>query len=65
MTVRHIVFVLLAGFPLFVVLLLVSFRLFDELLRFPFSNACQDWERCDCPAGDFWKPAGSTFGFRR
>ena len=59
MTMRPIVFVLLAGFPTFLVSLLVSFRLFDDLLRFQFSNAHPDWERCDCPSGYFWKPPGS------
>ena len=56
---RHIAFVLLAGFPPFIVSLLVSFRLFDALLRVQFSKAYQDWERCDCPSGYFWKPPGS------
>ena len=59
MTVRHIVFVLLAGFPSFLVSLLVSFRLFDDLLRLQFSNAYRDWERYHRPSGYFWKPPGS------
>jgi hypothetical protein len=56
---RHIVLVLLAGFPTFLLSLLVSFRLFDELLRVQFSKAYEDWERCGRPSGYFWKAPGS------
>jgi len=56
---RPVLVVLLAGFPVFLVILLVSFRLFDELLRVQFSNAYSEWQRCDHPSGYFWKPPGS------
>ena len=59
MTITSVVIVLVAGLTLFVPLLLVSFRLFDELLRVQFSDAHSEWERCDSPSGYFWKPPGS------
>src|SRR5207244_12638680 len=58
-TTKIIGIVFVAGLPLFLLLLIASFRLFDELLRVPFSDVHSEWERCDSPSGYFWKPPGS------
>jgi hypothetical protein len=54
-----VVIVLVAGLALFLPLLLVSFRLFDELLRVQFSDAHSEGERCELPSGYFWKSPSS------
>jgi len=58
-TTKTIGIVFVAGLPLFLLLLIASFRLFDELLRVQFSDVHSEWERCDSPSGYFWKPPGS------
>jgi hypothetical protein len=39
--------------------LLVSFRLFDRLVRMEFSDRRGDWEQHGCPIGFFWVPHGT------
>ena len=51
--------VLVATMPLFLVVLVVSFVVFDRLLRIQFSDAHSDWEREGCPSGYFWAPPSS------
>jgi hypothetical protein len=51
--------VLAVSLPPFVGLLLVSFRLFDQLLRIQVSEARAEWEAFGRPSGYFWKPIGS------
>jgi hypothetical protein len=51
--------VLLVAVPPCLVLLLASFRVFDQLLRVQYSKAYAEWQSYECPSGYFWKPPGS------
>ena len=51
--------VLMATLPAFLVVLVVSFWVFDRLLRLQFSDAHSEWEREGCASGYFWAPPGS------
>jgi len=51
-------FFLLAAL-LAVVFVIMSFIVFDRLLRIQFSDARSEWESDDCPSGYFWAPPGS------
>jgi hypothetical protein len=62
----NVVIVLVAGLMFFLPLLLVSFRLFDELLQVQFSDAHSEWERYESPSGYFWKaPASRHLSLRQ
>ena len=56
---RTLALVLLATLPPFLLVLIVSFRLFDRLLRIQFSDARSEWEQMGSPSGYFWSPPGS------
>ena len=51
---------LLLTLPIFIVLLFVSFRCFDRLLRLQVACAQQEWQDYGSPSGYFWSPPGAV-----
>ncbi len=56
---RTLALLLIETLPLFGLILVISFRLFDRLLGIQFSDAHSEWENQGCPSGYFWSPPGS------
>lgn len=55
---RHPALVVFVGLICFAMVWLLSFLMFDRLLRIQFSEAHSDWERQGCMSGHFWSPPG-------
>ncbi len=56
---RHPTLLVFVGLIDFAMVVLLSFLIFDRLLRIQFSEAHSDWERQGCMSGYFWPPPGS------
>ena len=54
----HLVIVILFGISAAIgaIALITSFRMFDRLLRFQFTEHRTEWERSGGPIGFFWVP---------
>ena len=55
---RHPALLVFVGLICFATVWLLSFLIFDRLLRIQFSEARSDWERQGCMSGYFWSPPG-------
>ncbi len=63
---RNFIIVLLVVFlPLFILFLVLSFRLFDRLLNNQFTHAHEEWEQQGSLSGYFYSPPGSRKASRR
>ncbi len=63
---RNFIIVLLVVFlPLFILFLVLSFRLFDRLLNIQFTHAHEEWEQQGSFSGYFCTPPGSRKVSRR
>ncbi len=55
---RHPALLVFVGLTCFAMAWLLSFLMFDRLLRIQFSEAQSDWEQEGCMSGYFWSPPG-------
>lgn len=55
---QHPALLVFVGLICFATVWLLSFLIFDRLLRIQFSEAHSDWERQGCMSGYFWSPPG-------
>lgn len=62
---RHPAPMVFFGLIDFAMVVLLSYLIFDRLLRIQFSEARSDWERQGCKSGYFWSPPGSRETSRR
>ena len=62
---RHPAPMVFFGLIDFAVVVLLSYLIFDRLLRIQFSEAHSDWERQGCMSGYFWSPPGCRETSRR
>ncbi len=62
----NLIIVLLVVFlPIFILFLVLSFRLFDRLLNNQFTHAHEEWEQQGSLSGYFYSPPGSRKASRR